>query len=193
MRQPKNHVEVDETWVGGRTRGEGRGVHHKVPVSCAIEVRHRKPGTKLDNRKDGRYAGRVRLAVVLDRSAESLCGFVESTVAPGSLIVTDDWSGYAGLGKRGYEHFAVADVLVAVTPSRPAAGLVQGRLDARISRTMSSPDPEPASSPSRLYLAPIGSPRPCRPCTRTGRPALGGLRRVLVPARYDQSIWFSPT
>ena len=39
----------------------------------AIEVRHRKPGTKLDNRKDGRYAGRVRLAVVLDRSAESLC------------------------------------------------------------------------------------------------------------------------
>ena len=98
--QPKNHVEVDETWVGGRTRGEGRGVHHKVPVSCAIEVRHRKPGTKLDNRKDGRYAGRVRLAVVLDRSAESLCGFVESTVAPGSLIVTDDWSGYAGLGKR---------------------------------------------------------------------------------------------
>ena len=106
--QPKNHVEVDETWVGGRTRGEGRGVHHKVPVSCAIEVRHRKPGTKLDNRKDGRYAGRVRLAVVLDRSAESLCGFVESTVAPGSLIVTDDWSGYAGLGKRGYEHFAVA-------------------------------------------------------------------------------------
>ena len=100
---------MDETWVGGRTRGEGRGVHHKVPVSCAIEVRHRKPGTKLDNRKDGRYAGRVRLAVVLDRSAESLCGFVESTVAPGSLIVTDDWSGYAGLGKRGYEHFAVAE------------------------------------------------------------------------------------
>ena len=107
--QPKNHVEVDETWVGGRTRGEGRGVHHKVLVSCAIEVRHRKPGTKLDNRKNGRYAGRVRLAVVFDRSAESLCGFVESAVAPGSLIVTDDWSGYAGLGKRGYEHFSVAE------------------------------------------------------------------------------------
>ena len=45
----------------------------------------------------------------LDRSAESLCGFVESAVSPGSLIVTDDWSGYAGLGKRGYEHFAVAE------------------------------------------------------------------------------------
>ena len=54
-------------------------------------------------------AERTLIAVVLDRSAGSLCGFVESTVAPGSLIVTDDWSGYAGLGKRGYEHFAVAE------------------------------------------------------------------------------------
>ena len=41
--QPKNHVEVDETWVAGERVGR-RGVHHKVPVSCAIEVRHRKPG-----------------------------------------------------------------------------------------------------------------------------------------------------
>ena len=55
----------------------------RFPSRCAIEVRHRKPGTKLDNRKDGRYAGRVRPAVVLDRSAESLYGFVESTVAAG--------------------------------------------------------------------------------------------------------------
>ena len=36
-----------------------------------------KPGTAQDKRKDGRYAGRVRLAVVPDRSADSLCGFVE--------------------------------------------------------------------------------------------------------------------
>jgi hypothetical protein len=107
--KPGEHVEIDETWVGGRTRGEGRGIHHKVLVACAVEVRHRKPGTAQDKRKDGRYAGRVRLAVVLDRSADSLCGFVESTVAPGTLTVTDDWSGYASLGKRGYEHFAVAE------------------------------------------------------------------------------------
>ena len=104
--KPGEHVEIDETWVGGRTRGEGRGVHHKVLVACAVEVRHRKPGTAQDKRKDGRYAGRVRLAVVPDRSADSLCGFVESAVAPRTLTVTDDWSGYASLGKRGYEHFA---------------------------------------------------------------------------------------
>ena len=30
-------------------------------------------------------------------------------VAPGTLIVTDDWSGYAGLRKRGYDHHAIAE------------------------------------------------------------------------------------
>ena len=76
-----------------------------VPSRCVIESRAPSSTTgKTDALPDA-----VRLAVVLDRSAESLCGFVESTVAPGSLIVTDDWSGYAGLGKRGYEHFAVAE------------------------------------------------------------------------------------
>src|SRR5664280_2886216 len=71
--RPGEHVEADETWVGGRTRGKGRGVHDKVLVASAVEVRQRKPGTKLDKRKGGRYAGRVRLAIVPDRSAESLC------------------------------------------------------------------------------------------------------------------------
>jgi hypothetical protein len=47
--RPGEHVEVDETWVGGRTRGKGRGAHDKVLVVSAVEVRQRKPGTKLDN------------------------------------------------------------------------------------------------------------------------------------------------
>ena len=102
--RPKEHVEVDETWVGGRTRGEGRGIHHKTLVAAAVEVRHRKPGTAQDKRKDGRYAGRVRLAIAADRGANSLCGFVQNAVMPGSLIVTDDWSGYASLRKRGFDH-----------------------------------------------------------------------------------------
>ena len=107
--RPKEHVEVDETWVGGRTRGEGRGIHHKTLVAAAVEVRHRKPGTAQDKRKDGRYAGRVRLAIAADRGADSLCGFVENAVMPGSLIVTDDWSGYASLRKRGFDHHAIAE------------------------------------------------------------------------------------
>src|SRR5208337_3658984 len=48
-------------------------------------------------------------AIAADRSADSLCGFVESAVMPGSLIVTDDWSGYASLRKRGFDHHAIAE------------------------------------------------------------------------------------
>ena len=77
-----DHVEVDETLVGGRTRGEGRGVHHKVLVATAVEVRHHKDTTNsVAKRNGGRYAGRLRLALVPDRSAESLCDFVEGAVA----------------------------------------------------------------------------------------------------------------
>ena len=103
------HVELDEALIGGRTRGKGRGVHDKVLVACAVEVRQRRPGTKLEKRTGGRYAGRVRLAVVPDRSAASLCGFVECAVVPGTSLVTDDWSSYASLAKRGYKHLAVAE------------------------------------------------------------------------------------
>lgn len=106
---PRIHVEVDETYVGGRTRGEGRGVHHKVLVAAAVEVRQRKPGTALDKRHGGRHAGRLRLAIVEDRSAVSLCGFVADAVEPKTLVVTDDWSGYASLASRGFEHLPVTE------------------------------------------------------------------------------------
>src|SRR6202521_635375 len=65
------HVEVDETWVGGRTRGEGRGIRHKALVARAGEVRHRKPARTEHKRKVVTYAGRRRLAVALERSAKS--------------------------------------------------------------------------------------------------------------------------
>lgn len=116
--KPGEHVEADETWVGGRTRGKGRGVHDLVLVAGAVEVRQRKRSGSLNKRKTGRYAGRVRLAVLPDRSAKSLGGFIESAVASGATIVTDDWSGYAGLTKRNYIHTAVperGDVQVAET------------------------------------------------------------------------------
>ena len=47
--------------------------------------------------------------MVPDRSAESLAGFIERVVTPGATIITDDWSAYATLGKRGYLHTAVAE------------------------------------------------------------------------------------
>ena len=106
---PGEVVEADETWVGGRTRGKGRGVHDMALVAGAVEVRQRKRTGSLNKRKTGRYAGRVRLALVPDRSAKSLGGFIERAVAPGTTIITDDWSGYAGLAKRSYLHTAVPE------------------------------------------------------------------------------------
>jgi transposase-like protein len=106
------HVEVDETWIGGKTRGEGRGVHHKTLVAAAVEVKKPEVGTvagyEILKRRNGRFAGRVRLAVVEDRSASTLCGFVEKMVFPKATIISDDWIGYAGLRKRGYDHHPVA-------------------------------------------------------------------------------------
>jgi transposase-like protein len=107
--KPDEHVEADETYVGGRTRGKGRGVHDMVLVAGAVEVRQRKQQGSRNKRKTGRYAGRVRLAVAPDRSAKSLGGFIERAVTPGATIITDDWSGYAKLGERGYCHTAVAE------------------------------------------------------------------------------------
>lgn len=106
---PDEHVEADETYVGGRIRGKGKGVHNMTLVAAAVEVRQRKHASSLNKRKSGRYAGRVRLAVVPDRSALSLGGFIESAVAPGTTIITDDWSGYAKLGNAGYHHTAVPE------------------------------------------------------------------------------------
>ena len=78
-------------------------------MAAAVEVRYRKPGTAQDERKDGCYAGRVRPAVAGDRSADSLRGFVESAVMPGSRVVTDDWSAYGSLQARRFDHHAIAE------------------------------------------------------------------------------------
>ncbi len=112
-------IELDEVWIGGRTRGEGRGVHNKVCVVGAVEVRRRKGPKPEENpfgeqsksvpRRAGRYAGRLRLAVVPDRTAKSLVGFARASIAPGSDVITDDWQGYATLKKYDLKHKAVAE------------------------------------------------------------------------------------
>lgn len=110
----KEHVEIDETNIGGRTRGEGRGVHHQTLVAAAVEVRQRAPKGEAvpsvkTKRRGGRYAGRLRMEVVPNRSAKSLVSFVKSSVEPGSMVITDDWSGYDTLREYGYEHLPVAE------------------------------------------------------------------------------------
>ena len=105
-------VEMDETWIGGRTRGEGRGRHHKTLVVGVVEQRKRSKKADRDGslspskalpRRGGLYAGRLRLAVIADRSAKSLETFALESVQPGTHITTDDWSGYDKLASKGYQ------------------------------------------------------------------------------------------
>jgi transposase-like protein len=85
-------VEVDETYFGGLEEGKtGRGGEDKALIVIAAQA-------------DGKAIGRVRMRVIKDASAESLHGFVEDCIEPGSTLHTDGWPGYSGLQKKGYDH-----------------------------------------------------------------------------------------
>ena len=98
MRRPERDriagtVEVDEAYVGGvdsRQRGGRQRDSNKSIVVGAVEVK-------------GQRSGRLRLAVVPDLSADSLAGFVQMAVEPGSIVLTDAWQGYASL-RKAYHH-----------------------------------------------------------------------------------------
>lgn len=107
----RDHVEVDETWIGGQTRGKGRGTHDQILVAAAVEVRHRQPKDKEQAkvRRGGRYAGRLRMEVVPNRGKRALTSFVQSAVMPGSLVITDAAPGYFTLAELGYEHLPVVE------------------------------------------------------------------------------------
>lgn len=108
----RDHVEIDETYIGGEVRGKGKGVHadEKTLVIGAVEVRQRPPkkGDKPE-RRGGRYAGRLRLEIVPDRTAKSLQGFIEAAIQPGAVVITDAWGGYGDLDKLGYAHLPVVE------------------------------------------------------------------------------------
>jgi transposase-like protein len=83
-------VEVDETSLSFRAKDEpaaakpGRAHEGKLLIAGAVEI-------------VGKGPGRVRLAVIADYSAATLAGFVAASVAPGSTVVSDGWSGYRDL------------------------------------------------------------------------------------------------
>jgi transposase-like protein len=86
-------VEMDETYVGGKRSGKrGRGTEGKALIAVAVED------------KGDKGIGRIRLKHIKDASGDSLEGFIKEVIAPGATIRTDDWSGYNGIEKFGYEH-----------------------------------------------------------------------------------------
>jgi len=96
----KAEVEVDETFVGGKDADrDGRGGDKTLVVGAVELVSARLPSGMMHKR-----AGRLRLKVVPNASADSLAGFVAAEVESGAIVHTDGWDGYRRLQRSGYQH-----------------------------------------------------------------------------------------
>ena len=88
----KGIVEADETFVGGKVEGMGRGyTGNKTIVVGALQ-----------------RGGNIVLQVVRGRDRETLHGFIRENVAGDvEAIYTDEWGAYKGIGDNDTEHKTV--------------------------------------------------------------------------------------
>jgi transposase-like protein len=88
----KGIVEADETFVGGKVEGEGRGyTGNKAIVVGAMQ-----------------RGGSIVLQVVRGRDRETLHGFIRENVAGNvEAIYTDEWEAYKGIADKDTEHETV--------------------------------------------------------------------------------------
>ncbi|MBM3119664.1 MAG: IS1595 family transposase [Chloroflexi bacterium] len=85
------HVEVDETYIGGKARGKrGRGSENKTVVLGIVERK-----------------GRARGIVVPDIKAKTLIPAIEANVLKDAIVYTDDLHSYDKLSNRGFNHKVV--------------------------------------------------------------------------------------
>ncbi len=85
-------VEVDETWIGGKTVGHGHGYKgNKVAVVGAVE-----------------RGGDARMKVVSARDRKTLHEFIDKVTADDTdAIYTDDWPAYDGIEDANTRHETV--------------------------------------------------------------------------------------
>ncbi len=97
--QLSNEVEVDETYIGGREKNkheskqvegtQGRSTKTKTPVLGLVERN-----------------GKLVATIIPNTSVKTLTPAVKKYVAEGSVVYTDEWSGYKNMHKI-YEHLYV--------------------------------------------------------------------------------------
>lgn len=84
-------VEMDETYVGGKRRGTKRGRpgkdSHKVPVAGIVQ-----------------RGGKVAALGTKDTKKRTLMPIIQEKVLPETMVYTDEYTVYDGLGGKGYKH-----------------------------------------------------------------------------------------
>lgn len=86
------HVEADETYIGGKTKGgkRGRGAENKTVVFGMLE-----------------RGGDVKSKVVPNAGSIALHGHIVENIEPKSTISTDEWVAYKKLNQMGFNHGTV--------------------------------------------------------------------------------------
>ena len=84
-------VEVDETYVGGKVKGKGRGYKGNKTVVFGMLER----------------GGDVMTKVVPNVRKKTLQPIIKENVEKGSAVHTDELKSYTGLSKAGYDHETV--------------------------------------------------------------------------------------
>jgi transposase-like protein len=98
-------VELDQSFLGGRSTGRAGGSSTKTPITIAVE------------RTTGGQLGRVRLEVADKVGGLDMIDFATEVIAPGTTVHTDGASMFTRLKSLGYVHQA--------TPSTKASRQVE--------------------------------------------------------------------
>lgn len=93
-------VEVDETFVGGKNKN--RHASKKVPESQGRSTKDKTPVVGVMQR-----GGKVRTQVVKDTKADTLHPIIVNAVKTGSIVITDEWAPYRGMGEN-YNHVVLS-------------------------------------------------------------------------------------
>ena len=91
IRPEGSTVEVDEMYVGGRTKRLGAMEKPKPTVLGVVQ----------------RRSGRVIARVAPDNKKPTLNGFIKEFVLPGSVVFTDEHPSYDGLQGPRYRHYRI--------------------------------------------------------------------------------------
>jgi transposase-like protein len=84
------HVEIDETYVGGKSDGAGFFVNKKVAVLGMVQ-----------------RGGEIVAKVIPNNHKTTILPLVEQTVAKGTTVSTDQFRAYQPLNAMGYKHSSV--------------------------------------------------------------------------------------